>query len=486
MFQSSVHVLTDADMNLIHGSAVEILRDVGVRVDHDRMRDLLSDFGCQVEDSVVRFPEALTEDIVNKMRDPGNLVDGYVGTLPLRRDRISSEALVVPVATAQATIAHDIETDELRPATQQDVMDACRVVNALPGSVTAHPVFLPQDCPEMVRDLYALKVIAQHYPYSDFVEVYTPEVVPYFLEMGRVIRGSEEALKEDPPFASWAFATPPLRFGSHGFEIVFMLMDFGLKRGYGVGGVMPVLGASTPLTLSGYLVMQTAEALACNTMNWALLGRVTGYAGGPAILDMRRATPSQSAAEAILLDVACMELQRYYGDPEPLFPYALHADAKFPDVQAGIEKAFSATVAVLAGSRVLSAGMGTLFMSGVASLAQLVIDYELCQTLEHMAKGFEVDEEHIGLDVIKEMGIGGSFLAEEHTLKYMRETLFFPELADRRMVADWQQDRKGMLDHAKDKVRKILEQGDHQEYLSPEQVRELDRIARKAGKDLGG
>ena len=103
-----------------------------------------------------------------------------------------------------------------------------------------------------------------------------------------------------------------------------------------------------------------------------------------------------------------------------------------------------------------------------------------------MARGFEVDEEHIGLELIKEIGIGGSFLAEEHTLKYMRETLFFPELADRRMVADWQQDRKGMLDHAKDKVRKILEQGDHQEYLSREQVRELDRIARKAGEDLGG
>ena len=483
MFESSVQVLSQTDMDLIHNSAVEILRDVGVRVDHPRMRDLLSDFSCLVEGSVVKFPEVITEDVVGKMRDPGNLVDGYVGILPLKRNRIPGDARVVPVATGQATMAHDIETDELRPATQQDLADACRVVNSLPGAVTGHPVFLPQDVPGMIRDLYALKTAAQHYPYSDFVEVYSPEVVPYFLEMGRVIRGSDEALKEDPPFASWAFATPPFQFGKHGFDIIFMFKDFGLKQGYGVGGVMPILGASTPLTLSGYLVMQTAEILACNIMNWVLLERVSGYSGGPAILDMRRATPSQSAAEVILLDLACMDLQQYYGDPDPMFPYALNTDAKFPDVQAGIDKTFSATAAVLAGSRVLSAGMGTLYLSGVASLAQIVIDYELCQTLEHMARGFEVDEPHIGLEMIKRVGIGGSFLAEDHTLKYMRKTLFFPKLFDRRMVGEWQQDRKGMLDHAKDKVRDILKNGDHREYLSREQVRELDRIAQRAQEE---
>jgi trimethylamine--corrinoid protein Co-methyltransferase len=486
MFESSIRVLSQADMDLIHRSAVEILRDVGVRVDHTRMRDLLFDFGCLVDGTTVKFPEVITEDVVSKMRDADNLLDGYVGTLPLKRERIPADARVVPVATGQATMAHDLETSELRSATQQDLADACGVVNSLPGALTGHPVFLPQDVPEMVRDLYALKVTAQFYPYSDFVEVYSPEIAPYFLEMGRVICGSDEALKRDPPFASWAFATPPFQFGRHGFEIIFMFKDFGLKRGYGVGGVMPILGASTPLTLSGYLVMQTAECLACNIMNWALLGRISGYGGGPTVLDMKLAAPSQSSAEAVLLFLACMDLQRYYGDPDPIFPYALSTDAKFPDVQAGIDKTFSATTAILAGSRLLSAGMGTLYLAGVASLAQIIIDYELCQSLEHMARGFEVDEAHIGLEMIKRIGIGGSFLAEKHTVRYMRETLFFPELFDRRMVGAWQEDRQGMLEHAKDKVRHILNDGDLQEFLNREQVKELDQIAQRAKEKLSG
>jgi trimethylamine--corrinoid protein Co-methyltransferase len=484
MFESYIRVLSQADMDLIHGSALEILRDVGARVDHERMRALLNDFGCQVEGAVVKFPETVVESVVSKMRDSANQDYGYTGTLPLNRGRIPAGALVVPVATGQATMAHDLGTDELRPATRQDLVQACRVVDNLPGAITGHPVFLPQDVPEMVRDLYALITVAQHYPYSDFVEIYSPEVTPYFLEVGQVICGSAEALRKNPPFCSWAFATPPLQFGRHGFEILFQLKDFGLERGYGVGGVMPILGASTPMTLAGYLVMQTAEALACNVMNWAFLGRVSGYGAGPTILDMKRMTPSQSAPEAALLFLACMDLQRYYGNPEPMFPYALNADAKFPDVQAGIDKAFTATLAVVAGSRLLAAGLGCLALSGVASLAQIVIDYELCKSLEHMLRGFLVDEEHIGLGIIKEIGIGGNFLAEEHTVRHMRETIFLPELLDRRMPGDWKQDRRGMLEHAKAKVRRILDQDDQKEHLSPEQVVEIERIAIRARQAL--
>ena len=484
MFSSNIQTLSQADLDLIHRSALEVLRDVGARVDHERMRTLLADFGCQVKGSVVKFPEQVVEYVVGKMRDPSNQDHGYTGTLPLNWQRIPKEARVVPVATGQATRTHDLETDELRPATRQDLIQACRIVDNLPGAVTGHPVFLPQDVPPMVRDLYTLVTVAEHYPYSDFVEIYSPEMAPLFLEAGQVICGSVEALKEEPPFCSWAFATPPLVFGNHGFEIIFQLKDFGLKRGYGVGGVMPILGASTPMTLAGYLVMQTAEVLACNVMNWALLGRVSGYGGGPTILDMKQMTPSQSAPEAALLFLASVELQRYYGNPDPMFPYALSADSKIPDVQAGIDKTLTATLAVLAGSRVLSAGMGCLALAGVASLAQLVIDYELCKSLEHIVRGFVVDAEHIGLDLIKEVGIGGSFLGEQHTVKYMRETLYFPKLFDRGSAGDWQLDRQGMLARAKGRVCQILSKDKEPAYLKPEQVAELERIATRAAKQF--
>mgnify|MGYP005848254145 CR=1 FL=1 len=477
MFAAHAQALTKAELDLIHGSALQVLERVGVRVDHERMLALLSDYGCRVQGDVVRFPEAAVENVVAAMRDPAKQDAGYTGMLPLNWERIPRDARVVPVATGQATMAHDLDSDELRPATRQDLAQACRIAANLPGVVTGHPVFLPQDVPPPVRDLYALITVAQHYPYSDFVEILSPKAVPFFLEAGRVICGFEERLRREPPFSSWVFATPPLRFGRHGFDIVFQLKDFGIERGYGVAGSMPVLGAATPMTLAGYLVVQTAEVLAANAMNWALTGRTSGYGGGPTVLDMKHMTPSESAPEAVLLLLACMDLQRYYGNPDPVFPYALGSDAKFPDIQAGLDKAMTATLAVVAGSRLLSAGLGCLALSGVASLAQMVIDYELCKQLEHLLKGFVVDADHLSLDLIERVGIGSSFLAEEETVRYMRETLLFPELADRRAPGQWAVDRRGMLDHAKAKVREILAQDREPESLKAEQVSELERIA---------
>jgi trimethylamine--corrinoid protein Co-methyltransferase len=343
--------------------------------------------------------------------------------------------------------------------------------------ICGHPLYIPQDVPEAVRDLFALVTVAESYPYSDFVEIYSAETVPYFLEAGRAIRGSDEALKADPPFSSWAFLTSPLHIGRHGLNICFMLKDFGVQRGFGVGGTMPVVGASAPVTLSGYLVLQVAEVLACNAMNWVLRGKLTGFASGPAALDMRQMLATQSGPEVLLLFLASMDLQRYYGDPEPLFPYALSTEAKTPDIQAGIEKTSSATLAVLAGSRLLSAGVGVLYMAGIASLAQLVIDYELCKFLDRVCRGFEVTAERMGLDVIKSVGIGGSFLGELHTARHMREELFHSQLFDRRSPEQWRADGKGMLEHAKAKAREVLNTGRQTSYLGSEQVAALKRIA---------
>ena len=140
-------------------------------------------------------------------------------------------------------------------------------------------------------------------------------------------------------------------------------------------------------------------------------------------------------------------------------------------------------LAVLAGSRLLSAGLGCLALAGVASLAQMVIDYELCKNLEHLARGFVVDGDHIELDLIKQVGIGGSFLGEPHTVRHMRETLFFPRLADRSSPGEWQLERQGML--ARARARRAQDSGDDREpaYLSPEQSAELERIgAHAAGR----
>jgi trimethylamine:corrinoid methyltransferase-like protein len=123
-------------------------------------------------------------------------------------------------------------------------------------------------------------------------------------------------------------------------------------------------------------------------------------------------------------------------------------------------------------------------VSGAASLAQMVIDYELCKNLEQLARGFPVDAEHIQIDLIKRVGIGGSFLAEPESVRYMRETLYVPRLFDRSPAGGWSSER-GMLPRAKKRVREILDNDRGPHYLQPEQTEELERIAARAAAALG-
>ena len=55
------------------------------------------------------------------------------------------------------------------------------------------------------------------------------------------------------------------------------------------------------------------------------------------------------------------------------------------------------------------------------SLPQLVLDADLIRMDMKALEGMDVSEETIALDVIREVGIRGNFLDEDHTLDHYRE-----------------------------------------------------------------
>jgi trimethylamine--corrinoid protein Co-methyltransferase len=54
-----------------------------------------------------------------------------------------------------------------------------------------------------------------------------------------------------------------------------------------------------------------------------------------------------------------------------------------------------------------------------------------------MQSGFEVNSETLALEVVKRVGPGGNFMAEEHTMHQMRNELFQPLLSDRDCWEKW-------------------------------------------------
>jgi trimethylamine--corrinoid protein Co-methyltransferase len=83
-------------------------------------------------------------------------------------------------------------------------------------------------------------------------------------------------------------------------------------------------------------------------------------------------------------------------------------------------------------------GPGMLDFENCQSFEKLVIDNELCGMALRMAKGVKVEDETIAFDLIKKVGPGGVYLAERHTLEWIRKEQFIPsEIIDRREWKSW-------------------------------------------------
>jgi trimethylamine--corrinoid protein Co-methyltransferase len=52
---------------------------------------------------------------------------------------------------------------------------------------------------------------------------------------------------------------------------------------------------------------------------------------------------------------------------------------------------------------------------------QVILDYEICQNAYDLLHGLEFDEADMALDVIRDVGPGGHFLAQKHTRKRIRD-----------------------------------------------------------------
>jgi trimethylamine--corrinoid protein Co-methyltransferase len=172
------------------------------------------------------------------------------------------------------------------------------------------------------------------------------------------------------------------------------------------------------------------------------------------IANMRLGTVALGAVETGLITAGAAQMARHYG--LPCRSVGAATEAKREDIQAGLERTATLLQAVLAGVNFVTCG-GTLDGTMLESEALLMLDDELCGAALRVARGIEVDEGTLALDLIKQIGSTGNYLAEEHTVRRFREEHYIPTLLPREPYDAWQ-DAGGQtaLDQAKERVRQVL------------------------------
>lgn len=114
------------------------------------------------------------------------------------------------------------------------------------------------------------------------------------------------------------------------------------------------------------------------------------------------------------------------------------------------------------------------------SFGQLVIDDEIAAMVKRIVNGVCLDDELMGVDLIKKVGIGNNFLTQRHTLNNIETEQVQATIIDRRMRGAWEKrGSKSLIQSANEKAAALL--NTHQpKPLSEELVQELKRIVRSA------
>ncbi|OLR57006.1 hypothetical protein BHK98_08780 [Hornefia porci] len=99
-----------------------------------------------------------------------------------------------------------------------------------------------------------------------------------------------------------------------------------------------------------------------------------------------------------------------------------------------------------------------LEMGMTMSYEQLLMDQEFVKMTRRILQGIPVNKDTLALDVIKAVGPAGNYLAQKHTMKYMRSELSTTNLINRRMRENWEKHGSKTMDQvANEQAVEILE-----------------------------
>jgi trimethylamine--corrinoid protein Co-methyltransferase len=302
----------------------------------------------------------------------------------------------------------------------------------------------------------------------------------YVLELMAAAAGGEEEAGLHP--IAYPFLEPisPLKFPFHGLDLLFETARFSLPVPI---GPMAQVGATAPGTLAGTLAQEHAEILAGVCITQLIQpGLAVCYGGIPHAFDMRTTQLIFAGPEQALMAVAMTQLGKSCG--LPVYINVGLTDSKVPDAQAGLEAGMTLLCGVLAGTDIF----GHLGICGVdqgSCLSMLVMQHEILEYVERFARGFTVDDETLGLDVIRQVGHEGRFLDTDHTVRHFRRELWFPRLLDRQFWANWVERGAGtMHQRCVEEKERILRE--HEPVpLDVDTARELERIVASARRNLG-
>ncbi|MGD9085467.1 MAG: trimethylamine methyltransferase family protein [Desulfobacterales bacterium] len=470
--QPYLKVLNTDQIEQIHLATLAVLEHTGIQVTHARALELLDGAGASVDGNRVRLPAQMVEEAINAapFHFTLNRRDGEIAFM--LEDHKSWYG-----AGLDCMEYLDPITDDRRLFTSEDCRVTATIANALPNYSWSMLLGFAADAPVDIANRVAARQALTYCEKPLFFCCEEISSLRAIYEMATLIAGGAERFRQTPSIAALSSARSPLCYDDGTLDKIIFCAQKGIPQ-----VLYPGLqaGATSPATFAGTIVQGSAESLGGLVIAQLVrTGTPVVYGALTTIMDMVTAVFSYGAPEMSLMTAAMSQMAKHYH--LPFFGTAGCSDAKFPDdPQAVVEGTVSCLNSALSGANLVH-DHGFLDHSALISPHYLVLIDEVLSMVNQYMRGIPVNADTLALDVIDQVGPGGHFLEEEHTMRHFRN-VWYSDLFDRSTFDKWrEQGSTCFTERLREKTRKLMDH--HAEPLPAEIIREMDHMEKQWHKE---
>jgi trimethylamine--corrinoid protein Co-methyltransferase len=445
-----LNILSEEAMMRVHRAALSILQDVGIQSESDRFLDICAVGGAQVDwgARVVRLAPDLVEAAL-KTAPASFLLHG-------RRDP-EMDLLIEPgriyfgMGGTSEPMFWDYGLGRARAPTKGDMVTSTRVGHALANIDFVQTICMSGDKPTGQVFFHDFDAVFRNTTKPSVINILDRPFSQLLIGMAAAASGGEEELRQRPSVLGIVTPVSPLKIAVMN-EGMIDAVEAGVPILYSPG---PMMGATGPATVAGTLALTTAEVLFGVVLTQLIRpGAKVVLKPDTDVFDMRTTQCTYGSPEQNLGKMAMAQLARFYN--LPIYGLGGGVEGKMPDAETASEAMMSMLLNALAGMN-LNQSLGTLAFGLYGSQEMVVICDELVRMIKHVLRGITVNDDTLALDVIREVGYGGSYLSTDHTVGHFRRELYFPSLFQRRTIDQWRAEGgKSAYELAHDRVEEIL------------------------------
>lgn len=421
----SLTLLTSEQIEEIHAYSLQILSTTGLRVDSDRARKLFAkaESTAIVKEDRVYIQPAMVEWALEKAP---STIDVY------RRD--GEPAFQLPEQARFGIGATDLyyadpESEKVLPFARRHMETAVRLADTLPALDVISTMGIIQDVPPPSADFYAALEMVANTQKPLILLVSDVKAFPLVLDLLEHLHGD---LARCPSIIPYFNPITPLVINTDTVEKMRVAIERGLPILYSNYGMA---GASTPITVSGELVLLNAELLAGLVLGQLMRPGTAMILGSlPACFDMKGKGTFYDMKN-YLIDLACAEMMTHYGIPH--VGTSGSGQGWGPGLITGGHQWVNHILSCL-GKKGLSPFIGDTLDSVVFSPTIIVYANEVIEQARRLAEGFVLDNQAVGLDEIATIGPGGNFLMSDTTLALCNTAFYESAIFDHLDLDSWQ------------------------------------------------